>query len=96
MVKASKDDYFTQDELLAIYEKAGEPNETALLEAAAALYPDRIAADKPPMLKCEEGIHGRWFYLDEERTVYEPPEFTIKSGHCSWIAVMKNGTALKY
>ena len=96
MIKTDDFDYFTQDELIAVYEKAGSPEEADLRAAALSLFPERMQAEKPPMLRVETGIHGRWFYLDEARTVIQEPKYTIKSGRCCWVGVMEDGSVQKY
>ncbi len=96
MIQDTVVDAFTQDELIAIYQTAGSPQEDALRAAARALFPERMAAQVPPMLKVEEGLHGRCFCRTPDRKEAEAPKYTIKSGHCSWVAIMEDGEALKY
>ena len=98
MIQDTVKDSFTQDELITIYEKASSPQQEALLAAARELFPERMAAPEPPMLKVEEGLHGRCFCRtpDRENAVAEAPKYTIKSGHCSWVGIMEDGEALKY
>lgn len=95
MIQGSTQVYFTQDELIQIYQHAGSAEQNALLSSAKALFPDRMAAEVPPLLKAEPGIHGRWFIRDE-KTGPEEPVITIKSGHFNWIGILEDGTALPY
>lgn len=96
MIQDTVKDSFTQDELIAIYQKAGSPHQEALLAAARELFPERMAAPEPPMLKVEEGLHGRCFCRTPDREEAEAPQYTIKSGHCNWVGIMEDGEALKY
>ncbi len=96
MIQEPVGDFFTQDELIAIYQKAGSAQETALQAAARELFPERMAAPEPPMLLVEEGPHGRSFCRTPDRQVAEAPKYTIKSGRCNWVAIMEDGEALKY
>ncbi|MCD8144784.1 MAG: hypothetical protein LUD79_05535 [Oscillospiraceae bacterium] len=93
MIQGSTRDYFTQEELIRIYEAAGSPEQEALETAARSLFPERMAAPEPPMLKSETGLHGRWFIRDDQP---EEPAYTIKSGRCCWVGILKDGTALPY
>ena len=95
MIQGSNRDYFTQDELIAIYQKAGSPEQSALTEAARSLFPERMSAEEPPLLKVENGTRGRWF-LRGENSRPEAPLYTVKSGHCCWIGILEDGTALPY
>jgi hypothetical protein len=96
MIKNTVADFFTQEELIQIYEKAGSPQQAALRAAAEELFPQRMGSDTPPMLKVEEGLHGRAFCRTEDRKTAEVPKYTIKSGQCSWVGVFEDGTALPY
>ncbi len=95
MIQGSTQDYFTQEELIQIYQDAGGAERNALLAAAQRLFPERMVAENRPFLLVEEGIHGRWFVLDPDAPA-EAPQYTIKSGHCSWIGILQDGTALPY
>lgn len=95
MIQGSDRDFFSQEELIQIYQAAGSPEQEALFTAARDLFPDRMAAADPPMLKVETGIHGRWFVRDEKEEP-EAPIYTVKSGRCCWIGILEDGTALPY
>ncbi len=95
MIEGSTQDYFNTEELIAIYQKAGCAEQTALYTAAGQLFPLRMQADNAPFILVEEGLHGRWFVLGEGQEAQQPV-YTIKSGHCAWIGVLQDGTALPY
>jgi hypothetical protein len=96
MIQNTVADAFTQDELIEIYHKAGSAEQDALIAAAKELFPQRMEADQPPMLKVETGLHGRGFRRHPEDEVAETPVYTLKSGCCNWVGIMEDGEALKY
>ncbi len=89
---------YTCEELIAIYEKAGTVEQSALEAAAAELYPGRMDGDAPAKIQVETGIHGRWFRREGgkgKEPTYEAPRYTIKS-RLNWVGVLEDGTALAY
>jgi hypothetical protein len=96
MIRNTVADAFSQKELIEIYHKAGSVEEEALIAAAKELFPQRMAAEQPPMLRVETGLHGRRFLRHPEDETVETPAYTLKSGQCQWVGIMEDGEAIPY
>jgi hypothetical protein len=55
-----------------------------------------MAAEQPPMLRVETGLHGRRFRRHPEDETVETPAYTLKSGRCQWVGIMEDGEAIPY
>lgn len=81
--------YFTEEQLVEIYEATGRSSDINVIRAKASeLYPDIVDDEGIPIWKLPP--HGRSFNCGDG--TYEMPAFVLASNKCSSMGVMQDGT----
>jgi len=81
--------YFTEDQIVEIYEATGRSSDIGLIRAKASeLYPDIVDGEGVPIWKLPS--HGRSFTMEDG--THQMPAFVLTSKKCNSVGIMEDGT----